>query len=183
IVKDVEGLYSADPKRVKEPRLLKTIATDELRILTSSGTKIINPKAIEYITPGMKLRVISEKSNTLDAEGTEIIYKKKVAEKEFLTQITLVGSEKLTVPENLEKIVKILKSENFYVYGVLGTRGALALLVEESQAENICKILHNLIKEDVNFKAVSIMDKSARDFIRKDMKWLDLLSLLKKLEG
>jgi aspartate kinase len=183
IVKDVEGLYSADPKRIKESKLLKTITADELRILALSGTKIINPKALEYITPKMRVKIISEKSATLDAEGTEIIYKKKEAEKEFLTQITLIGEEKLTTPENLEKIVRILKSENFSVYSILGTKGALALLVEEKDAENICELLHNLVKEDKNFKAVSIMDKSAKEFIRKDMKWLDLLSLLKKFES
>ncbi|MDI6887711.1 MAG: hypothetical protein QMC98_03620 [Candidatus Thermoplasmatota archaeon] len=183
IVKDVEGLFSADPKRVKESNLLKTISADELRILAAAGSRIINAKALEYITPKMRLKIISEKSNTLDAEGTEIVYRKKVAEKEFLSQITLIGSEKLTAPENLEKIVKVLKSENFSVYGIFGSKGALALLVKQTQAENICELLHKLIKGDDNFKAVSVMDESAREFIRKDMKWLDLLSLLKKFEG
>jgi aspartate kinase len=71
LVKEVEGVLSADPKIVPDAKLLDKIDIYEMFSLAIGGARIIKPEALKYKLPNQRLRVISF-SSSLDASGTEI---------------------------------------------------------------------------------------------------------------
>ncbi|MEM3899350.1 MAG: aspartate kinase, partial [Candidatus Bathyarchaeia archaeon] len=72
LVKNTEGVLSADPKLVPEARPLKKVSVEEMFSLAQGGAKIVHPKALKYKLPHQKLKVASF-NNGLSSEGTEIV--------------------------------------------------------------------------------------------------------------
>ena len=72
LVTDAEGIMSADPKVIGEPRRLSVIDVGTLIGLADSGTKFIHRKALRYKDATMKVRVIKHSHGDLNAKGTLI---------------------------------------------------------------------------------------------------------------
>lgn len=71
LVKDVEGVYSSDPNKVKNAEMLKTLDAKEAMLLTEGGAKIVHSKALRYLSEGLRLRISSLEG--LDKSGTVIV--------------------------------------------------------------------------------------------------------------
>ena len=48
IFSDVDGVYSADPRTVDEPRHLESISYEEMQELAAHGATVLNPQAVEF---------------------------------------------------------------------------------------------------------------------------------------
>ena len=48
IYTDVDGIYSTDPRIVKNARKLKEISYDEMLELANLGAAVLHPRAVEY---------------------------------------------------------------------------------------------------------------------------------------
>lgn len=79
IYTDVAGVYTADPRQVKEAQSLKTIMFEEMLELSGQGAKVLHPRAVQmagwYRVP---LRVLPSADPT--AEGTLMQYDKDFIE-------------------------------------------------------------------------------------------------------
>ncbi|KAF2710745.1 aspartate kinase [Pleomassaria siparia CBS 279.74] len=75
IWKEVDGIFSADPRKIKAARLLGTITSEEASELTYYGSEVIHPLTIEQIdVAGIPLRL----KNVVNPEGSgTIIYPSK----------------------------------------------------------------------------------------------------------
>ena len=68
IYTDVDGVYSADPRLVKNPRMLKEISPSLMLTLCYNGSKVLHPRAVEFaLKYGVKVEV---KSSFTFAEGS-----------------------------------------------------------------------------------------------------------------
>ncbi|MEM2029694.1 MAG: aspartate kinase, partial [Candidatus Bathyarchaeia archaeon] len=65
LVKETEGVLSADPKVVEKPRTIDKIDIHEMFALAHGGAKIIKAEALKYKLPGQKLKVVSFSSGDL----------------------------------------------------------------------------------------------------------------------
>jgi len=72
MVTDVEGIMSADPKIIGNPKRLPEIDVNTLVGLADSGTKFIHRKALRYKASSVRVRVIKHSHGNLNAEGTVI---------------------------------------------------------------------------------------------------------------
>jgi aspartate kinase len=72
MVTDAEGIMSADPKIIGDPKRLPEIDVNTLVGLADSGTKFIHRKALRYKDSSVKVRVIKHSHGDLNAEGTVI---------------------------------------------------------------------------------------------------------------
>ncbi len=72
LVKNTEGVLSADPSLVPDAKPLREVTVEEMFSLAQGGAKIVHPKALKYKLPHQKLRVVSF-NNGLSSNGTEII--------------------------------------------------------------------------------------------------------------
>ena len=69
LIKDVEGVYTSDPDKVRNPQFIKSLNGEEAEMLAAGGAKFLHVKALRYQASGLRLRVTSlEKLN----EGTVI---------------------------------------------------------------------------------------------------------------
>ena len=96
IFTDVAGVYTADPRRVPEARVLREVDYDDMVELAASGAQVMHPRAVEigarYNVP---IRVLSSFG---DAGGTLITRRKDRMEGLVLTGLASAGSQaKLTI--------------------------------------------------------------------------------------
>ncbi len=163
LVKDVEGFYSADPRKVQNARLLKEVDVDEADLLTSSGAKVVSRKALRYLSDNVKIRVIGFNNGSLTSGGTLIkggtlklqltLYSKPV----FM--VTVVG-DKLNERGVIDLITEKIEGEKGKILAVVGEEKA-AIFYVDGQASRILRKLHRLIASEEIGKAVSILDEIA----------------------
>ncbi|MEM3731192.1 MAG: aspartate kinase [Candidatus Bathyarchaeia archaeon] len=153
LVKDTEGVLSADPKIVPSAKPLKEISVEEMFSLAHGGAKIIHPEALKFKRPEQKLRVVSF-SEGLSSGGTEItgVFSANPLElKSYggLSAITMVGEIKA---ENLSKVFSTLCGEE--IFGLSTGKRSLTVFAKiknpKSAVEQICSI--------ECFKAVSLRE-------------------------
>jgi len=72
LVTDVDGIMTADPKIVSNPRRIDTISVHDLSVLADVGAKFIHKKALAYKDPSIDVKVLSFRSVGLEDQGTII---------------------------------------------------------------------------------------------------------------
>ena len=72
LVKDVGGVFSADPRSVKDAEMLDVLSTDEAYKLSSSGAKVLHEKVFRHKNPELGIRLIST-GEDLSGSGTLIV--------------------------------------------------------------------------------------------------------------
>lgn len=103
IFTDVEGVYTADPRLVKEPRRLSEVGYDAMLALSYNGSKVVHPRAVEF---ACKYNIpVEVKSSFTFLPGTMIRLEKDIqvedrvltaiAHKEDLIRYGLMKSEAL----------------------------------------------------------------------------------------
>ena len=96
IFTDVAGVYSADPRRVPDARVLPVVDYDDMVELAASGAQVMHPRAVEI---GARYNVpIRVRSSFDDGRGTLITRRKDRMEGLVLTGLASAGSQaKLTI--------------------------------------------------------------------------------------
>jgi aspartate kinase len=89
IYTDVDGIYTADPRIVKNARRHAKITHDEMLELASMGAKVLHGRAVIFaMIYGVPLRVLSA---FIESEGTEI-----VKENNYMEDLVITGIAKKT---------------------------------------------------------------------------------------
>ncbi|MGQ0560400.1 MAG: aspartate kinase, partial [Gemmatimonadota bacterium] len=92
IYTDVDGVYTADPRRVKGARRIASIDYQEMVELATSGAQVMHPRAVEIgARYGVPIRVLSSFRNDEDG-GTLITKKERPVEGLQLTGLACEGS-------------------------------------------------------------------------------------------
>jgi len=132
LVKDVAGVYSADPKKVKSAKMIKHLSAWEANLIASTGAKILHDKVFKYKPEALKIRIIS-KHSPLDGDGTMIdgtlpelsikVYENKVC------LINLVG-DLVSSPEGLALLSEAVKSQNGKILSFSGSEETSQFVVD-----------------------------------------------------
>jgi aspartate kinase len=87
IYTDVDGVYTTDPRIVKEARKLKVISYDEMLELASLGAQVLHPRSVECAKNyGL---VIHLRSSLSDVEGTLIKEVSEMEKKDVVSGVAL----------------------------------------------------------------------------------------------
>ncbi len=156
LVKDVPGVFSADPDIVGDSaKILSELDFREAQALVKGGAKIIHTKALRYLDRKLKLRIASMEE--LAANGGTVIrgYDPEIEVKTSPVRITMVTiiREDLDSTDVLEKIMKLLKKRDVKVLAVTCEEKALILYLEER--EGIIVDVHSCLVNERLGKAVS----------------------------
>ncbi|MEX1182904.1 MAG: aspartate kinase [Gemmatimonadota bacterium] len=114
IFTDVDGVYTADPRRVADARILRDISYEAMVELASSGAQVMHPRAVEIgARYGVPIRVLSAFSDTTVHAGT-LITRKDRMEGLVLTGLALdEGQAKLTLrglPPTMEVMTTVMSA-------------------------------------------------------------------------
>ena len=97
IYTDVEGVFTADPRKVKNARKLAVISYDEMLELASLGAQVLNNRSVEMAKRyGIQLEVLSSmtrKPGTIVKEATKVekMLISGVAKDEDVARISIIG--------------------------------------------------------------------------------------------
>ena len=152
IFTDVEGVYTADPRKLPNARKLEEITFDEMLELASLGAQVLNNRRVELAKKyNVELEVLSSLNpvpGTLVKEATkamEGMLIKGVAKDEDVAVVTLVGVP--DVPGTSFKVFSLLAQKKINVDIILQSTGRdgnkdLIFTVPRSEAENTRKLLN-----------------------------------------
>ena len=151
IFTDVEGVYTADPRKLPNARKLEEITFDEMLELASLGAQVLNNRSVELAKKyNVELEVLSSLNpvpGTLVKEATkamEGMLIKGVAKDEDVAVVTLMGVP--DVPGTSFKVFSLLAQKKINVDIILQSTGRvgnkdLIFTVPRSEAENTRKLL------------------------------------------
>ena len=162
IVKDVPGVYQADPKLFKTSKI-KVITADELSTLSSLGAKVLHPDALSYKKKSIRARIIHH-GEDLMKEGTFI-------DGEVKREISVSSSplSLITIHYGDEFPAGIFECLSSYeIYGISMGSSYLGIYVKEEVSDKIARKFldffpqHRIVKKD-GIGMVVLKKKTARD--------------------
>mgnify|MGYP003525557785 FL=1 len=157
IYTDVDGVYTADPRIVKNAKKLLEISYDEMLELASSGAKVLHSRSVEvaykYNTP------IHLRSSFSDVVGTIVKGECKNMEKTVIRGVSHSTKEsKITIeglPDNPGIAAKVFKE-------LANNSINVDIVIQGGGADNMNSISFTVKDEDFN-SAKSITEKLALD--------------------
>ena len=168
IFTDVEGVYTADPRKVENAQKLKEITYDEMLELATLGAQVLNNRSVEMAKKyGVELEVLSSlnpipgtvvKEVTKDMEGMLI---KGVAKDTDVAVITILNVP--DEPGTSFKIFGLLAQKNINVDIILQSTGRdgkkdISFTCAEGEAETAMRVL----KESGKFKDATCDETCAK---------------------
>ncbi|RLI03137.1 hypothetical protein DRO38_03065, partial [Candidatus Bathyarchaeota archaeon] len=169
LVTDVEGIMTADPKIIKNPKKLDEITIDTLIGLADSGTKFIHKKALRYKSPHIDIKVISNSSGDLDSEGTIIrgsfpsmIIVDSHPKPAFT--VTIVGEKASESFETLTRVLEEIKKAELPLLGMSINHNSLILYLPMNEPDGLLEALHSIVLVDERAVALAVRKNLA--FIR-----------------
>ena len=174
IFTDVEGVYTADPRKIPKATRLKEITFDEMLELASLGAQVLNNRSVELAKKyGVELEVLSSINpipGTIVKEETKVegMLIKGVAKDDNVAVISILGVP--DVPGMSFKVFSLLAQRNINVDIILqssgrGTNKDLTFTVPLTDAQTAVSVLEENknrfgggeIKLSTDFAKVSIV--------------------------
>jgi aspartate kinase len=113
IWKEVDGIFTADPRKIKAARLLATVTTEEAAELTYYGSEVIHPLTIQQIDgAGIPLRL----KNVMNPQGSGTIIHPSQRSPRVLS-VTDVSSFCLSRKQDASKLnsnISFMTSNGYY---------------------------------------------------------------------
>jgi len=169
LVTDVEGIMTADPKIIRNPKKLDEITMDTLVGLADSGTKFIHKKALRYKSPDIDIKVISNSTGDLDSEGTIIrgSFPSMILVDSYpkpALAVTIVGEKASESFETLKSVLEEIRKASLPLLGMSINYNSLILYLPMNESDGILESLHSIILRDESAVALAVRKNLA--FIR-----------------
>lgn len=181
ILKDVDAIYTADPKIVKEAKPLRQLNYDQLQQMTKWGAKVLHSKSVE-MAQAKDVQLFVGPANDTNSAGT-IISKNAKVEQDYLSvnsfanvfKIQYTGTEKKEFKDefchylNTNQIAApdILYSEENEFY-VAGPKENLDLIFKLNFKNSNFKLLN----ADLCSVSLTCKDKPSEHMIKETYKWV-----------
>ncbi|MFQ6107694.1 MAG: aspartate kinase [Thermoplasmata archaeon] len=154
LVKDTDGVLSADPDVVKSVKSLEKVDICDLFALAHGGGRVIHPRALEFKTGKQKLRIVPFSSRSLSDGGTEIIggfdaRRPLVTAVKGISGLTAIGNIDGSTLKGLFSVLERSK-----VYGISTGRRSLTVFIYGRNAGRALRAAH---KKGI-FEAISHME-------------------------
>ncbi len=150
IFTDVEGVYTADPRKVKSARKLSEITYDEMLELATLGAQVLNNRSVEMAKRfNVKLEVLSSLSRlpgtiVKEAVSVEKMLVRGVTKDANVARISIIGVP--DIPGVAYKIFGKVAAKNINVDMILQSVGRdgtkdIAFTVSRDSAKEVAKLL------------------------------------------
>jgi len=150
IFTDVEGIYTADPRKVKDARKLEEITYDEMLELATLGAQVLNNRSVEMAKKyNVELEVLSSLNRVPGTKVKEVATVEKmlvrgVTKDVNVARISILGAP--DVPGVAFKIFGKLAAKNINVDIILQSTGRdgtkdIAFTVNREKAKDVLEIL------------------------------------------
>ena len=143
LVKETNGVMSADPKIISDARPLSRLDIHEMFALSYGGAKIVKAESLKYKLPDQKLKIVSFSSDDLSG-GTEItgVFNSnsiEICEKKGLSAVSVVCDIK---PKAVSEILAAFEDRR--VYGISTGKVSLTVFTSSENLDDLLRRLHSL---------------------------------------
>lgn len=154
IYTDVDGVYTADPKVVKNAKLLKNMSYDEILEAATAGAKVLHNRSVGvgriYNMPIKVRNTCSDKVGTLvtevkyddKGETLENYGVKMITKNDKVSKITIIGDSLISYPDEFNKIFELAAENKVQILMISFSEIAINIVVKEEVAEQFINILH-----------------------------------------
>lgn len=164
IYTDVDGVYSADPRIIRDVKKIDKISYDEMLELSSLGAKVLHNRCVE-IGKKYDMPICVKSTFEKNSEGTIVTKKEElenlcisgVTKEDNIVRITLVGKN--------NKIGRIYK-----VFSLLSDNDINVDIITQSFGEHICKDISFSIKESELIETLELLNEYADELDIKEIK-------------
>ena len=148
IYSDVDGIYTADPNKVKKAKKLKNISYEEMHSLSSEGAKVLHDRCVElgerYDIPIITESTFNEHPGTvithkLESSGVKSIVKKDIS------RISIIGYGITSKDEILQKIIEIANKNCLEIFNIDISRTKISIVFKEIVKDEILEELHDIL--------------------------------------
>ncbi len=156
IYTDVDGVYTADPRLIDEPRKLREVSYEEMLELSRLGAKVLHSRSVEFAKKyNVRLHV---RSSFNFEEGTIVLPKEEMVEKFVISGVTSKNDEAMITlrdipdrPGIAARVFEHLGKSSVYVNMIVQSTGrdnraSISFTVMKSdlkQAMKLCKELQD----------------------------------------
>ncbi len=102
IYTDVDGVYTADPRIVKDPVLLQTIDYEEMLALAYNGSRVLHPRAVEF---AMKYKIPVEVKSSFTFEPGTMVLQTEESFQMIIKEVK-VEERKITAIAHKQKLIR-----------------------------------------------------------------------------
>ena len=148
IYSDVDGIYTADPRKIPNADKLTKISYEEMYSLSSEGAKVLHDRCVE-IGEKFDVPIITE-STFNDKKGTEITHNlessgvKSIVKKE-ISKISVIGYGISSNDDILQKVLEIANNNKLEIFNIEITRTKISIIFKEIVDDNILKQIHDVL--------------------------------------
>lgn len=157
IYTDVDGIYSADPRLVKDARKMQVASYDEILELASLGAQVMQSRSIE-VGKKFNVPIVVRSSLNYRIEGTLITKETRAMEDVLVTGVALDENQaKITMfkvpdkPGTAARIFKILADEKVNI----------DIIIQNKTQTNTTDISFTVVKSELN-SALRAVQKAVR---------------------
>lgn len=163
VISDVDGVMSSDPAQIEKAKLLREISVEELRNLSTKGTRLIHPHALKYKTPELRAKVINCRHKDLRADGTEIIGpfeadSQKIASlhTDPLSIIAIVGDSLLSKKGLLSELTDYMSENDLNIYKLTVGNNSITIFVDKTESDKAYRHLHDFVLKNDAYNSLSL---------------------------
>lgn len=182
LIKDVEGVMSADPRVHKRARSISQIDADQLGVIASSGAKVVNPISLKHRDSIKRMKVLSVGSDDSKA-GTEISFGKEISiipSRTVFSVLTFIGQRIPETPGILSEISKILAKKGVSIHSITISDNLIAIYVEDAVADESYQILAPLLEKIENLKVLNMKKKIGKIVVRS-LKFINEPGIIRRI--
>lgn len=152
IYSDVDGVYTADPKRIVDAKKINKISYDEMLELSSEGAKVLHDRCIEiakkFNIPIIAKGTFNSNNGTVVENEIENFKPKSIVKNDSLIYITLEGN----LNNVYEFIINSLKisANHFYI-----SDNKIEFIIKKEKLYEIEKMLSNFKNITIKYHEIS----------------------------
>ena len=155
LVKNTEGIHSADPRLVPGAGPLERLSIHEMFALAHGGAKVVRAESLRYKLPGQRLRIVSLHTKSLQKGGTEITGQFDPLKPVIQTHAGLAAVTGVA-PDGHAWLARLTAGiAGRRVYGVTTGESSVTLFVEARELTQLLRRLHR----SRAFRALATQDK------------------------
>lgn len=147
IFSDVDGVYTADPNKIKEAKKLQNISYKEMIEISNEGAKVLHDRSIKigekFDVPIVTKSTFSEKEGTCLSKKIEENTVKSVVKKD-VTKISIIGEGIMRNTKLIENIINIIESEEVEVLRIEILDSKISVIFKEIISDSIWKKFHEV---------------------------------------
>lgn len=163
IYTDVDGIYSTDPRVVKDVRKIDTISYDEMLELASLGAKVLHNRCVEI---GKKYKIPIYVKSTFEDESKGTL----VTSKDCMEDLCISGIAK---EDNIARITLIGKNNKigriYNVFKLLADNDINVDIIVQAFGEHISKDISFTVKEKDLDLVLDLLNDNALNFDIKEI--------------